>query len=86
MKAMTLTSHSAAMDLMVEFPGNRVVPGQRFSPIPQLLMGASSKQGAETFVTHREVVKNLQHLKQNSNRYRVEHNRLERTHHFDQHN
>ena len=81
---MTLTSHAAAMDLMIQLPGNRVVPGQRFGPISQFLVGAASEEGAETFVTHREVVKNLQHLEQNSNRYRVERNRLERAHHLDQ--
>ena len=58
-KQMGLTSHAAAMDLMIEFPGNGVVPRQRFSPIAQFFVGAASKQGAETFVTHREVVKNL---------------------------
>ena len=45
-KAITLTSHAAAMDLVVEFPGNRVVPRQRFGPIPQLFMSASPEQGA----------------------------------------
>ena len=59
MKAIRLTRHSAAMDLVIEFPGNRVVPRQRFRPIAQFFVGAASKQGAETFVTHREVVKNL---------------------------
>ena len=73
---MTLTSHAAAMDLVVEFPGNRVVPGQCLGPIPQFLMGASPEQGAETFLSHREVVKNLQHIKQDRNRYRIQHNRL----------
>ena len=86
MKAITLTSHAAAMDLVVEFPGDRVVPGQRFGPIPQFLVGASSEKGAQAFLAHREAVQHLQHLKQNSNRYRVQHNGLERAHHFDQHN
>ena len=45
---MTLTSHAAAMDLVVEFPGNRVVPRQRFGPIPQFLVGAASEEGAQT--------------------------------------
>ena len=56
---MGLTSHATAMNLMVELPGDRVVPRQRFGPIPQFLMGAASEEGAETFMTHREVVKNL---------------------------
>ena len=53
---MGLTSHSAAMDLMIEFPGNGVVPRQCFGQIPQLFMGASPEQGLQTFVTHREAV------------------------------
>ena len=48
---MTLTSHTAAMDLVVEFPGNRVVPRQRFGPIPQFLMGAASEEGAQTIAS-----------------------------------
>ena len=56
---MGLTRHSTAMNLMVEFPGDRVVPRQSFGPIPQFFMGAASEEGAETFMTHREVVKNL---------------------------
>ena len=83
-KQMGLTRHSAAMDLMVEFPGDRVVPRQRFRQIPQLFMSTSSEQGAQAFVTHQEVAQQLQHVKQNRNRYRVQHNRLERTHHLEQ--
>ena len=45
---MTLTSHAAAMDLVVEFPGNRVVPRQRFGPISQFFMSAASEEGAQT--------------------------------------
>ena len=48
MKAIRLTSHATAMDLVVEFPGDRVVPGQRFGPISQFFMGASPEQGAQT--------------------------------------
>ena len=48
MKAIRLTSHATAMDLMIQFPGDRVVPRQRFGPIPQLLMGAASEKGAQT--------------------------------------
>ena len=59
MKAIRLTSHATAMDLVIQSPGNGMVPRQRFSPIPQLFMVASSEQGAETFVTHREVMENL---------------------------
>ena len=73
---MKLTSHTASMDLMIEFPGNGMVPRQRFGPIPQLFVGAPSEQGAETFMAHREVMQDLQHIKENSNRYREQHNGL----------
>ena len=56
---MGLTSHTTAMHLMIEFPGDRVVPRQRFGPSSQFLMGAASEAGAETFMTHREVMKDL---------------------------
>ena len=59
MKAMTLTSHAAAMDLMIQFPGNGVVPRQRSGPIPQFFMGASSKHGAQAFLAYREAVQHL---------------------------
>ena len=81
---MGLTSHAAAMDLMIEFPGNGVVPRQRFRPITQFLVGASSEQGAQAFLSHREAVQHLQHVKQDSNRHRVQDNRLQRAHHLDQ--
>ena len=48
MKAMRLTSHSAAMDLVIQLTGDRVVPRQRFSPISQFLVGAASEEGAQT--------------------------------------
>ena len=83
-KQMGLTSHAAAMDLMIQFPGNGVVPRQCLGPIPQFFMGTSPEQGVQTFLAHRQAVQHLQHLKQNSNRYRLQHNRLERTHHLDQ--
>ena len=53
---MELTRHSTAMDLMIQAPGNGVVPRQRFGPIPQLFMGASLEQGALAFLAHREAV------------------------------
>ena len=40
-------------------------------------MGAAFEQGAETFVTHREVMENLQHIEQDRDRHRVQHNRLQ---------
>ena len=47
------------MNLVIQFPGDRVVPRQRFGPVPQFLMGAASEEGAETFVTHRKVMQDL---------------------------
>ena len=86
MKAIKLTRHATTMDLMIEFPGDRVVPRQRFGPIPQLFVGTSSEEGAQAFVTHQQVTQQLQHIEQDRNQYRVQHNRLERTHHLDQFN
>ena len=77
MKAIRLTRHATAMHLMIEFPGDRVVPLQRFGPIPQFLIGAASEEGAETFVTHREVMENLQHIEQDRDGYGVQHQGLE---------
>ena len=79
-----LTRHATAMDLMVEFPGDRVVPWQRLGPIPQLFVSAASEEGAETFMTHREVVKNLQHINQDRDRHGVQHQRLQRVDHLEQ--
>ena len=83
---MTLTSHAAAMDLVVEFPGNRVVPGQCLGPIPQFLMGTSSEEGAQTFTFQRRVPQQLQGVKQHGDWHRVQHQRRQRAHHLDQHN
>ena len=44
---MTLTSHAAAMDLMIEFPGNRVVPRQCLGPITEFFMRAASEEGTQ---------------------------------------
>ena len=59
---MKLTSHATSMDLMVEFPGDGVVPRERFGPIPQLFMGAATEQRAEQLMAHRQVVQDLQHI------------------------
>ena len=69
MKAMKLTSHAAAMDLMVQFPSDRVIPRERFSPRSQLFMGTASKQRTKTLVAHRQMMKNLQHVDENRNGY-----------------
>ena len=47
-------------------------------------MGAASEEGAETFVTHREVMENLQHFEQHGDWYGVQHNGLQRAHHLEQ--
>ena len=75
---MTLTSHTASMDLMIEFPGDGVIPRERSSPRSQFFMGTASKQRTKTLVAHWQVVQDLQHLNQNRDGYSVQHNRLER--------
>ena len=50
------------MHLVIQFPGDRVVPRERFRPISQLFMGAATEQRAETLVAHGQVVENLQHV------------------------
>ena len=72
---MGLTRHATAMHPMIEFPFDSVVPRQRFGPIPQFLMNAASEEGAETFVTHREVMQDLQHVKQDRDGYGIQDNR-----------
>ena len=84
-KQKRLTGHTTAMDFVVQTSGHRMVPRQRFSPISQLFMRTSTEHGAQTFLAHWEVVQQLQHIKQDRNRYRVQHNRLQRAHHFDSH-
>ena len=74
-KQMGLTRHSTAMDLMIQAPGDRMVPRQRFGPIPRLFMGASPERGAQTVVSHREVPQGLQQIKQHGDRHGVQHNR-----------
>ena len=50
------------MDLVIQFPGNGVVPRERFGPIPQLFMRAASEQRAEQLMAHRQVMENLEHV------------------------
>ena len=80
---MTLTSHAASMDLMVEFPGNGMVPRERFRPIPQLLMRTATEQRAEQLMAHGQVVQDLQHVDQYGNRHGEQNNRLQRAHHLE---
>ena len=72
------------MDLMVEFPGDRVVPRQRFGPRSQFFMSTASKQRTKTLMAHRQVMENLQHVKQYGNWYGEQHNRLQGAHHLEQ--
>ena len=71
------------MDLVIQTPGHGMVPGQRLGPISQLFMSASPEHGTQTFLAHWEVVQQLQHVEQDRDRYGVQHNRLQRAHHFD---
>ena len=57
------------MDLMVEFPGDGMIPRERFGPIPQLFMGAATEQRAEQLMAHGQVVQYLQHVYQDRNRH-----------------
>ena len=53
---MKLTSHAASMDLVIQFPSDRVVPRERFRSRSQLFVGTSSEEGTETLMAHRQVV------------------------------
>ena len=80
---MRLTSHTASMDLVIQFPGDGVVPRERFGPIPQFFVGTSAEQRAKTLMAHWQVVENLQHLNQNSNWHGEQHNGLQGAHHLE---
>ena len=56
---MTLTGHTAAMDLMVEFSGDGMVPRERFGPRSQLFMGAATEQRAKQLMAHGQVMQDL---------------------------
>ena len=66
---MKLTSHAASMDLVIQFPGNGVVPRERFGPIPQLFMSTATEQRAEQLMAHGQVVQDLEHVYQDRNRH-----------------
>ena len=74
---MKLTSHTRSMDLMVEFPGDGVVPRERFGPIPQLFMRAATEQRTEQLMAHGQVMQDLEHVDQYGNRHREQYDRLE---------
>ena len=57
------------MDLVIQFSGDRMVPRERFRPIPQLFMCTASKQRTEQLMAHGQVVENLQHVYQDRNRH-----------------
>ena len=83
MKVIGLTSHSSAMNLVIQFTSNGVVPGQGFSEIPQLFFGASSEQGAQAILTYREPVQGLQHFKYHRDGHGIQHDRRQRTYHLE---
>ena len=62
MKAVKLTSHTASMDLVIQFTSDGVVPRERLGPVSQFFVGATSEQRAEQLVAHRQVVQDLEHL------------------------
>ena len=70
---MKLTSHAAAMDVVIELPGNRMIPRQSLGQVTQFLMGASPEQGAQTILSQRQVPQGLQHVKQHRQRHRIQH-------------
>lgn len=72
------------MDLVIQFPGYGMIPGQRRGSIPQFFVGTATEKGAIAFLAHREVMQNLQHVKENCDRYGEQHNGLERAHHLEQ--
>ena len=47
-------------------------------------MGTTSQHGAQTFFAHRQVMQQLQHIEEDGDRHRVEHQRLQRVDHLDQ--
>ena len=69
MKAVKLTSHTTAMDLVIQFSGDGVVPRERFGPIPQLFMRTASEQRTEQLMAHGQVVQGLEHVYQDRNRH-----------------
>ena len=71
------------MHLVIQFPGNRVVPRERLGPIPQLFMRTSAKQRTEQLVAHGQMVENLQHLYQHGNRHREQNQRLQGAYHLE---
>ena len=71
------------MDLMVEFPGNGMVPRERFRPIPQLFMRTATEQRTEQLMAHGQMVQDLQHVNQYGDGHREQHNGLQGAHHLE---
>ena len=74
------------MHLVIQFSGDRVVPRERLGPIPQLFVRTASEQRTEQFMTHGQMVENLQHVYQYGDRHREQHNGLQGAHHDEQDN
>ena len=80
---MTLTGHTAAMDLMIQFSGDGMVPREGFRPIPQLFVRTTTEQRAEQLMAHGQMVENLEHVNQHRDRNGEQYNGLQRVHHLD---
>ena len=80
---MKLTSHATSMDLMIQFPGNGMVPRERFRPRSQFFMGAATEQRAEQLMAHGQVVQYLEHVNQHRDGHREQHNGLQRAYHLE---
>ena len=71
------------MDLVIQFPGDGMVPRERFCPIPQLFMGAATEQRAEQLMAHGQVVQYLEHVDENSDGHREQNQRLQGAYHLE---
>ena len=72
------------MDLVIQFSGDRVVPRERFGPIPQFFVRTTTEQGAEQLMAHGQMVENLQHLDQYGDGHGEQNQRLKRVDHLEQ--
>ena len=83
-KGTRLTSHSTAMDFVIQFSGNGMVPRQCLGQISYLLEGAPSEQGAHTVFPQGKMPQRLQKVKWDREGHGVQHQRLQRVHHVEQ--
>ena len=58
-KKLKLTRHFSAMDLVIQAPGNWMVPWQCFGPIPQLFPTTASEQGTLAVLSDGQVPQHL---------------------------